>query len=163
MTRDQLAKVFPSGRTLHVSTDGPLSGYEQAQADSERNGERRTTTQQPAQGNAIASLFNRFRGNADPEETEDASTSRQTAAAARRQAATRTVPAPVQTAAATAPAAPEAAPVPLPLSRPTFQIASAEERPVPAPARPVRTNLASPSPNQIIEARGFDLWCGEGL
>ena len=30
MTRDQLAKVFPNGRTLHLSTDGPLPGYELA-------------------------------------------------------------------------------------------------------------------------------------
>lgn len=160
MTRDQLAKVFPNGRTLHVSADGPLSGYEQAQADAERNGGRRVviaSADQPARGNVITSLFTRFRGNADPEETEDASTSRQAAAAARRQATTRPAPAPapVQTAAAIAP---EAASVPLPPSRPAFQIASAEDRPVPAPARPVRTNLASLSPNQIIEARGY--WQG---
>lgn len=34
MTRSQLAKVFPDGRTLHVPTDGkPLSGYQLALAD----------------------------------------------------------------------------------------------------------------------------------
>ncbi|WP_343072405.1 DUF882 domain-containing protein [Roseibium litorale] len=34
MTRSQLAKVFPDGRTLHVPTDGkPLAGYQLALAD----------------------------------------------------------------------------------------------------------------------------------
>src|SRR5262245_50567505 len=43
MTRDQLAKVFPNGRTLHLSTDGPLPGYELALADQERGGLRRSS------------------------------------------------------------------------------------------------------------------------
>ena len=35
MTRDQLARVFPNGRTVHVPSDGhPLSGYALALADS---------------------------------------------------------------------------------------------------------------------------------
>ena len=39
MTRDQLVKVFPDGRTVHVPSDGqPLSGYAQALADVERRG-----------------------------------------------------------------------------------------------------------------------------
>ena len=39
MRRDQLAKVFPDGRTVHVPSDGqPLSGYAQALADVERRG-----------------------------------------------------------------------------------------------------------------------------
>jgi hypothetical protein len=156
MTRQQLAKVFPNGRTLHVSTSGPLPGYEQAQADAERNGGRSVaiaSAEQPAQGNLITALFNRFRGNADPEEADDAATSRQIVTAAQRQ--------PVRTAAAAVvtaqtPAAPEM--VPLPPVRPTFQIAAAEQRAVPAPARSSGTNLASLSPNQIIEARGY--WQG---
>ena len=36
MTHDQLAKVFPDGRTVHLPTDGkPLKGYELARADIE--------------------------------------------------------------------------------------------------------------------------------
>ena len=46
MTRDQPAKVFPSGRTLHLSTDGPLPGYELALADAERGGGRRPAADQ---------------------------------------------------------------------------------------------------------------------
>ena len=39
MTREQLVKVFPDGRTVHVPTDGtPLKGYELAKADIERRG-----------------------------------------------------------------------------------------------------------------------------
>ena len=40
MTHDQLAKVFPDGRTVHVPTDGvPLKGYELARADVEKRGD----------------------------------------------------------------------------------------------------------------------------
>jgi uncharacterized protein YcbK (DUF882 family) len=39
MTHDQLAHVFPNGRTVHVPTDGrPLSGYAVALADIEKRG-----------------------------------------------------------------------------------------------------------------------------
>jgi uncharacterized protein YcbK (DUF882 family) len=39
MTHDQLAKVFPDGRTVHVPSDGvPLPGYALALADVERRG-----------------------------------------------------------------------------------------------------------------------------
>ena len=40
MTHDQLARVFPDGRTVHVPSDGtPLKGYELARAEIERRGE----------------------------------------------------------------------------------------------------------------------------
>ena len=39
MTRDQLVKVFPDGRTVHIPTDGkPLAGYALALADVEKRG-----------------------------------------------------------------------------------------------------------------------------
>ena len=39
MTYDQLAKVFPDGRTVHLPSNGqPLAGYELALADAERQG-----------------------------------------------------------------------------------------------------------------------------
>jgi uncharacterized protein YcbK (DUF882 family) len=41
MTHDQLVKVFPNGRTVHVPSDGqPLKGYALALADVERQGHR---------------------------------------------------------------------------------------------------------------------------
>jgi uncharacterized protein YcbK (DUF882 family) len=45
MTHDQLAKVFPDGRTVHVPSDGqPLRGYALALADVERRGGRPSET-----------------------------------------------------------------------------------------------------------------------
>lgn len=39
MSREQLVRVFPNGRTVHVPSDGqPLSGYAQALADIQRRG-----------------------------------------------------------------------------------------------------------------------------
>ena len=39
MTHDQLVRVFPEGRTVHVPSDGvPLKGYELARADIEKRG-----------------------------------------------------------------------------------------------------------------------------
>src|SRR5262245_6273619 len=39
MTHDQLARVFPNGRTVHVPSDGqPLAGYALALADIEKRG-----------------------------------------------------------------------------------------------------------------------------
>ncbi len=44
MTHDQLAKVFPDGRTVHVPSDGrPLPGYALALADVERRGSEPST------------------------------------------------------------------------------------------------------------------------
>ena len=40
MTHDQLARVFPDGRTVHVPTDGvPLKGFELARAEIEKRGD----------------------------------------------------------------------------------------------------------------------------
>ncbi|WP_298253838.1 DUF882 domain-containing protein [Bradyrhizobium sp.] len=40
MTHDQLVRVFPDGRTIHVPSDGvPLKGYELARADIEHRGD----------------------------------------------------------------------------------------------------------------------------
>ncbi len=160
MTREQLVKVFPHGRTLHVPTDGePLPGYQLALADRERGVRPDARVQQPR--SLMASLFG---GGQENEETEDrtvaATVPAATATSPRRAPA---APAPVQVAANVAAPA-----VPLPLSRPavparpeppveTFQVASAASTPVPTPTpRPVR--LAALSPNQVIEERGF--WQG---
>ena len=155
MTREQLVKVFPSGRTVHVPADGnPLPGYELALADVER-GVAHRPAERP-QRSLLASLFG---NNApDAEEVSDAATARQTAATLRRPApAAAPTPAP----AAVATAAPEdSRPIPLPPVRPIYQVASATETRVPAPApRPSSlTTLASLNANQVISARGY--WQG---
>ncbi|MBX9829726.1 MAG: DUF882 domain-containing protein [Xanthobacteraceae bacterium] len=172
MTREQLVKLFPDGRTVHLPPDGnPLPGYQLALADIER-GHRTAAT--PQKKSFLASLFNRDK---DTEEVDDNTTIRETAAAWRNNAKkpapaaapARTVVAAAQTpapAAAQAPATqqasaqPAATDVPLPPRRPIYQVAAAESRPAPAPApRPAAPiNLASLSPNEIINMRG--LWDG---
>ena len=64
MTHDQLARVFPDGRTVHVPSDGnPLKGYELALADIEKrgNGDDASTTTRPS---LFAALF-RSKSNDD--------------------------------------------------------------------------------------------------
>ena len=90
MTRDQLARVFPNGKTVHLPADGkPMPGYEIALAALEKRGVRpgqialasrgAIETENPERtsvtGRAktfIASLF----GKADEEEEENPATSR---------------------------------------------------------------------------------------
>jgi uncharacterized protein YcbK (DUF882 family) len=172
MTRDQLAKVFPNGRTLHVPTDGnPLPGYELAQADAERGVSRRPAEQRP-QRSLLAALFSG--AQQDAEETADNTATASTptrppaVSAARRLAPGTPIAAPVTETAAVAIPLPPVRPtfqiasateqrVPAPAPKPIFQIASASEQRVPAPA-PRAVNLASLSPNQIISERGY--WQG---
>ena len=70
MTHDQLARVFPDGRTVHVPSDGkPLKGYELALADIEKrgNGDDASTVSKPG---LFAALF---KGKSNDEEDEGAS------------------------------------------------------------------------------------------
>ncbi len=144
MTHDQLVRVFPKGRTLHVPSDGqPLPGYELAQADHERGMARRSSDRKSR--TLLASLFN---STPDEDETSDATPapSRQrSAASVRRQA-----PPAAETAETTQP-------VPLPQSRPTYQVASAESTPV-RTLRPASAFTSSPAPNEVITDRGY--WQG---
>jgi uncharacterized protein YcbK (DUF882 family) len=69
MTHDQLAKVFPDGRTVHVPSDGvPLKGYELARADIERrDGDDRAMTR------TSLSLWDRiFKGGSSEDEDDTA-------------------------------------------------------------------------------------------
>jgi hypothetical protein len=160
MTRQQLVKLFPDGRTAHIPADGkPLPGYQLALADLQR-GHR--SAAEPAKRSFLAKLFGR--DQKDDEETEDTTSVKQDTAergAGAKPAAkpARTV---VASAAATAPIAektPTVVPVPLPPSRPMYQVASTESEPAPAFTPRRLINLASLSPNEIINLRG--LW--EGL
>jgi uncharacterized protein YcbK (DUF882 family) len=102
MTYDQLARVFPNGRTVHVPSNGqPLSGYALALADIEKRGssapsglslasarnsgaideERVASAAKPKKGNILAKLFG---FSTDDEEDEDsAAPARTTTVAAR--------------------------------------------------------------------------------
>jgi len=58
MTHDQLARVFPDGRTVHVpSNGGPLKGYELARADIERRGNGDDAATVGKKPSLFASLF----------------------------------------------------------------------------------------------------------
>jgi hypothetical protein len=144
MTHDQLAKVFPDGRTVHVPTDGvPLKGYDLAKADIEKRGnsDEAATITKPG---FFAALF-----RSKPSDDED-----EGAIATAEQK-------PASPAAAVAAAKP-ADPVPTPRAKPqlaVLQLASADAQLVAAQnlRRAVGdTEEATPqTPADIINARGF--------
>jgi uncharacterized protein YcbK (DUF882 family) len=153
MTHEQLVKVFPDGRTVHLpSNGGPLKGYELARADIEkRDGDDKAMTKNSP--SLWSRLFNK--GKSNDEEDEGS--------------------APVGVMAAAAPAKPadskstdakSAESVPMPRSKPsaaaTLQLASADAqivqpaKPKPAPSAPAEKAEAKPeNPADIINARGF--------
>jgi len=63
MTHDQLARVFPDGRTVHVPSDGhPLSGYSLALADLEKRGSSSGPSQMSLNAARVAGVdFSRVR------------------------------------------------------------------------------------------------------
>jgi uncharacterized protein YcbK (DUF882 family) len=147
MTHDQLARVFPNGRTVHVPSDGtPLSGYQLARADIEkRDGDDRAMNK--SSPSLWAALF-KTRSNDDEDESASAP-----------------APAPVQVADA-APAK-SANTVPMPRAKPratsTFQLAAANMQfaqagpPEPAMSASVADNSETKpqTPADIINGRGF--------
>jgi uncharacterized protein YcbK (DUF882 family) len=72
MTHDQLARVFPDGRTVHVPTDGvPLKGYELARAEIDKRGSGDDASSVGAP-NLLARLF---RGKSGEDDDDSASES----------------------------------------------------------------------------------------
>jgi uncharacterized protein YcbK (DUF882 family) len=167
MTHDQLAKVFPDGRTVHLPSDGgPLKGYELARADIERRGNGDDAATVGKKPSLFAALFRSGKSNDEDDEGS--------------------APAPIRSEKPAGPAV-TAAPaksadtkvaevVPTPRAKPlaaaTLQLASADAQIVPAPkARPAvqaiadkssvdkpSTDTAEPKPQtpaDIINARGF--------
>ncbi|MDE5453378.1 DUF882 domain-containing protein [Bradyrhizobium sp. CSA112] len=151
MTHDQLARIFPDGRTVHLpSNGGPLKGYELARADLDRrgNGSDATTVKMP---NLFAALF---RGGKSTEEDDEGASA----------PLKNEKPAPASVAAAKS-----ADPVPTPRAKPvgaTIQLASADAQIVAAPkakaeAKPAAqasADKAEPklqTPADIINSRGF--------
>ncbi len=145
MTHDQLVRVFPDGRTVHIPSDGtPLKGYELARADIEKrgDGDDAATVNKP-------SLFARLFGGKSNDEEDEGS-----AAPATREKAAAPVAQVV---------AKSADPVPMPRAKPaasTLQLASADVQLV-QPAKPKQTATAekaepkAQTPADIINARGF--------
>ena len=143
MTHDQLVRVFPDGRTVHIPSDGtPLKGYELARAEIEKRdgGDSALTRSSPS---LWAALF-KTRSSDDEDEGVSAPP-----------------PAADQVAAARS-----ADPVPMPRAKPiaaaTFQLASADAQFVrsgnPKPAVPPsaeNSEATAQTPADIIKARGF--------
>jgi uncharacterized protein YcbK (DUF882 family) len=155
MNHDQLARVFPDGRTVHIPSDGnPLRGYELAKADIEKRGDGDSDSYSRSKPSLLASLFSRGKPAADEDDEAGAI------------AAAPAKPSAASLMAAAVPAK-SADPVPVPRAKPaaaaTFQLASADAQSVPlgkpskpaAPA-PAAKNEAKPeTPADIINARGF--------
>jgi uncharacterized protein YcbK (DUF882 family) len=113
MTHDQLARVFPNGRTVHIPSDGqPLPGYALALADIEKRGgsmpsgmslasarnsgaiddeDRAAPATKPKKGNILAKLFG---FTTDDEEDEDQPATTSTLAKVRDEAPAVRIPLP---------------------------------------------------------------------
>ena len=146
MTHDQLAKVFPDGRTVHIPTDGvPLKGYELARAEIDQRGDdAATVAHKPS---LFTSLFG---GKSSDDEDEGAS-----AADDEKPAAYVTV---------TPAAAKLAGAVPAPRTKPqpvaaALQLASADAQvvqpPKPTQVAADKAESQPQTPADIVSARGF--------
>ena len=152
MTHDQLAKVFPDGRTVHLpASGGPLKGYELARADIERRGNGDDAATVGKKPSLFAALFRG--GKSNDEDDEGASAPAKSEKPASVMAAKSTDP------------------VPTPRAKPqvaaTLQLASADAQIVPAPkgkseSRPEQKQVTQTSaeskpqtPADIINSRGF--------
>jgi uncharacterized protein YcbK (DUF882 family) len=150
MTQDQLAKVFPDGRTVHLpSNGGPMKGYELARADIERRGNGDDAASVDKKPGLFAALF---RGGKSTEEDDEGGN-----APIKNE---KSAPASVTT-------AKSADPVPTPRAKPvgsTIQLASADAQIVSGAkakpeSKPEATQAsAEPKPQtpaDIINSRGF--------
>lgn len=172
MNHDQLARVFPNGRTVHVPSDGnPLPGYQLAMAEIEkrRSGDDDLARSKPG---LFTSLF---KGKSDDDDDEGAG-----APAAATPARPSTLGLMAALPGKSADKAADAVPVPRakPAAAASFQLASADaqtlpagksQKPAAAAAAPVNAPMtnspatnspaaAEPKPQtpaDIINARGF--------
>ncbi|MFG1461325.1 DUF882 domain-containing protein [Xanthobacter sp. DSM 24535] len=168
MTHDQLVKVFPDGKTVHIPADGkPLVNYNAAVAELEARGTSAPTmVASNDAGKGIKNFFSALFGKKGGDEDEGADE----APPARTQVATAKTspvkddddtPAPTRVAAAPLPSArpveiaatlataqvtAQATLAPLPLKRPN----------TPAPAVPVQTASLAPVPLPAVITRGTD-------
>ena len=139
MTHDQLARVFPDGRTVHVPTDGkPLKNYELALADIQRRGNGEDVAAPSKSKTFLASLFGRKTADDEEEVGNDdvARGGKVTQVAMAVADKTKTA------AQATVNAAEKVLErVPLPRAKPAgataYQVASADTKTVPAPKQQV--------------------------
>jgi uncharacterized protein YcbK (DUF882 family) len=143
MTHDQLVRVFPNGRTVHIPSDGnPLPGYQLTMADIEKRGQN-ADEDGAAHGKPSNFLLALFRGkSADEDDESDGPPAAQ--------------PIEQTTVASAAPAASaESIPMPRPKPVAAFRLASADVRTAPAQASRQAAADRPQTPADIINARGF--------
>ena len=152
MTHDQLVKIFPDGRTVHIPSDGrPLPGYALALADIERRDAKPSQVSLAAareagvpvaangEGTGRRSLLARLFGFGEEDDEQSAAGERTTSVARVNDKAADAKAKPVKTASA----------VPMPRARPGAREALVAAKTGGAPN-------AAATPAQIVEARG--LW-----
>ena len=161
MTREQLTRVFPDGKTIHVPTDGkPMANYELALAEIEgRGGNTQVASADPGAGikKFFASLFGKHEDEDEvADEPTPASARGQAVASAASDEADAPAPAPA--------AVPRTAPVrvatvamPLPSARPaeiaaTLVAAQATMAPLPNAPLPLKRPLLAAAPVQVASA-----------
>ncbi len=155
MSYDQLVRLFPDGKTVHIAADGrTLPGYDEARADIEADGGSASVPPPAKSGNFFAWLFGGMGGGEDEHEdaagaaapaaqpagetyvadaASDKTADDDASAAAANQSDTPAAAADTPAAAVDTPAAADAPPVPVPPRRPT-DLASLTD--VPAPVHP---------------------------
>ncbi|ABD06137.1 conserved hypothetical protein [Rhodopseudomonas palustris HaA2] len=148
MSSDQLARVFPDGRTVHLPTDGrPLPGYELALADIRKRGDGRDAA--PSKSNFLTALF---RGKSADDEDESAGAATTPAAVSARPAEAKLVsaePVPMPRAKPALPIQVASADTSVPLAKPAKQTAKSDSRPE------TKSEPKALTPADIINARGF--------
>jgi uncharacterized protein YcbK (DUF882 family) len=157
MTHDQLARVFPDGRTVHIPSDGrPLAGYQLALADVQRRGDGDGSSAPSVAGKTRTLFASLFGGKQDEDDDAPPAPAGKAAPVGLIASLDARSPTPAATAAATTEA------VPLPRSRPAARIQLAAAAPPALPARQATSTAAAPTsgatprtPADIINARGF--------
>ena len=152
MTHDQLARVFPDGRTVHLPANGgPLKGYELARADIERRGNGDDAATVGKKPSLFAALFRGGKSNDEDDEGASAPAKSEKPASVMAAKSTDLVPTPR--------AKPQVAA--------TLQLASADAQILPAvkgqsesrPEQKQATQASAESkpqtPADIINSRGF--------
>jgi uncharacterized protein YcbK (DUF882 family) len=138
MTHDQLVRVFPDGRTVHVPSDGnPLPGYQLALADIEKRGNGDTAAS-PSKPSLFAALF-----GSKSSDDEDADVAPAVAVKSGDARSADSKSSGVKSA--------DAAPRARSGAAATFQLASADVQLV-APAEPPKQAAADPAPSADTEA-----------
>jgi uncharacterized protein YcbK (DUF882 family) len=155
MSPDQLAKVFPDGRTVHQSTSGPMRGYELARADIERRGNG-DESQGASKPGFLAALFKGKSAAAD--EDDEGAAPAPVAAKNEKPVKTTVVAAAAKPAEKPAEKAAKPAASTLQLASADAQIPKAKQAAAaPAAEKPApKAESAAPqTPADIINARGF--------